>query len=756
MMSLHNLRRISHWKRQCLLRRKRQSLPLTVSSPQDRVNRNVCTYLVNNNTSSSSSSGSVIAVPKTSISLWNVSATSVRTNVQMAGNGWTGAMGIGSDGMTSSETSHVSPDDRENSFASIPIQLPLPLIHDDEDEEARMDSNTESKGDSFQLDWNEYSVRNAAVGWGHSILHIQSNDNDNATVNDTDTVNATDNATVNANDTADTNNQTTKEQNHDYENHSLLISGRPFDFQTLLRINRLPPFVARFVVSNSLRLEQSSLAMGSGGGGGGGGADQTTGSDVSFLTTLVNSFFQTQDTNNKDGDDDDASMYRTGMYPSFTPMNLPKGEIPACTSASNGFNNNNNINNNHNHTITTTTMAASAGLSAVLSTSGKVYTLGMNHKGQCGIQDSNANFVWEWTPLVFSNLMMSPTTTSKSKSKSKSTSKTTNDKDTEEETEGAAHVPIPEPEPPRMISLALGLQHGLSLGENGRVYAWGKGSRGQLGLDRLESNIQTDAQAAAQLDANVKRRQVSTLNTETDAPTITSVDVEYAASPIVTLSNVTQISAGWNHSVAISDNQVFIWGKNVQLKLVDTDNENDNDGGGGGGGGDDKPKQESDNSNSTEDYQPCDATHPQHVPGLPTNLTIERISCGSHHTAALLQDGSVYAMGVASDNATLIPHFVQVIPPGHVDICSILQFKSHFDRTTIILDEGRQVLEFQLWSTPELREEAVFEPAWVQNIVCEHEIGNSDGIEEKEMPGKKSVQMVHRGWQHTLLVTGLD
>ena len=561
----------------------------------------------------------------------------------MAGNGWTGAMGIGREGMTSFETSHVSKDDRENAFTQISLN----------------DSTIQSQSlhtEGIPLNLDDYSIVNAAAGWGHSILHIHSTAAGKGT------------------------NQETA------EHHCLLMAGRPFDFQTLLRIHRLPPFAARFVVSNSLHLETSSSAMAQATSNPEAKGDEATASaDVSFFMKVLNAFLRQGDEKDKDGDG--AGLYRMGTYPSFTPMNLPNGETPAFSSPTSETTGSNPF----------TTMAASAGLSAVLSTSGKVYTLGLNQKGQCGIQNSKATFVWEWTQLVFAN-----------------------------------HEKMPA-EPPLMIALALGLQHGLALGENGLVYAWGKGSRGQLGLDTMDPTSK-----AAHLDSNVPISHEGPSILNTYASTTTDIGIEYAATPIGTLSNVTQISAGWNHSVAISDNQVFIWGKNAQLVSKDESNH-------------DKAKEDGDNIN--EDYQPRDATHPRCVPGLPPDLNIERISCGSHHTAVLLQDGSVYAMGVASDNATLISHFVKVIPPGHVDASSTLQFKSHFDRTTIIHGEGRQILEFQLWSTPKLREEAVFEPAWVQDIFCEDKVENRKNSEQQEMIGKKSVQMVHRGWQHTLVIT---
>jgi alpha-tubulin suppressor-like RCC1 family protein len=122
------------------------------------------------------------------------------------------------------------------------------------------------------------------------------------------------------------------------------------------------------------------------------------------------------------------------------------------------------------------------------------------------------------------------------------------------------------------------------------------------------------------------------------------------------------------------------------------------------------------------------------VKGLPQDTAVQDIACGSHHTAALLEDGSIWAVGFATDNSRPILEAVEVVPPGMIDIpCS--SFTAHFDRTTVVGKDGSQVLQVHLWSDEELREQAVFTPAW-----CDY-------FEDK------TIQNVHRGWLHTLIVT---
>jgi alpha-tubulin suppressor-like RCC1 family protein len=117
---------------------------------------------------------------------------------------------------------------------------------------------------------------------------------------------------------------------------------------------------------------------------------------------------------------------------------------------------------------------------------------------------------------------------------------------------------------------------------------------------------------------------------------------------------------------------------------------------------------------------------------------VEQIACGSHHTAMLLEDGSVWAVGISSDTKEPIHYPVQLIPAGVVEM-PVQQFAAHMDRTTIVGRSGRQVLQVNLWKDPELREYGVFTPSWVDRLLRDDE--------------KIRVREVHRSWVHSVVLT---
>jgi alpha-tubulin suppressor-like RCC1 family protein len=137
---------------------------------------------------------------------------------------------------------------------------------------------------------------------------------------------------------------------------------------------------------------------------------------------------------------------------------------------------------------------------------------------------------------------------------------------------------------------------------------------------------------------------------------------------------------------------------------------------------------------------PVDSPNPTWVQGLPRGMEIKLISCGSHHTSFLMEDNSVYAIGIATDSAEPLGETaVQIVPPGLIN-SPITQFSSHFDRTTIVAGDGgkeQQVLEMQMWSTEDLRSAAVFEPEWLETLTRD----------------ESRVEVVERGWMHTVVLT---
>ena len=128
------------------------------------------------------------------------------------------------------------------------------------------------------------------------------------------------------------------------------------------------------------------------------------------------------------------------------------------------------------------------------------------------------------------------------------------------------------------------------------------------------------------------------------------------------------------------------------------------------------------------------------------------ICCGSHHTAMLMDDGSVYGVGIGTGTKVPVHKPVQLIPPGVVEM-PVRHFEGHFDRTTIVGSSGQQVLQVHLMAPREEEETAgvnggetndandygYFTPAWVDRLI-DHD------------PTIR-IQEVHRGWLHTVIVT---
>lgn len=131
-------------------------------------------------------------------------------------------------------------------------------------------------------------------------------------------------------------------------------------------------------------------------------------------------------------------------------------------------------------------ISCSGGLTAMLSEDGKVYCMGSNVYGQCGLGDDRIRF---WRPL--------------------------------------ASIGISD-----LISVDVGLQHGIALRNNGEVYCWGKGKNGQMG-----------------------------------SPDTTLVNPHPRLVPIQ--ARCIAIGAGLNHNVALDEfGELYIWGKRMSTTLV--------------------------------------------------------------------------------------------------------------------------------------------------------------------------------------------
>ena len=232
----------------------------------------------------------------------------------------------------------------------------------------------------------------------------------------------------------------------------------------------------------------------------------------------------------------------------------------------------------------------------------------------------------------------------------------------------------------------------------GEVFSWGKGERGQLGHE-LGATDSKESHTAIPI-------QRTLLSTQDDQ-----------GRPVYrALGKVSQVAAGMIHSAALEQdsNTVFVWGKNLL------------------------PLQPNDQEAERRGRNASDARLPVRLRGLPENLQVLQVACGSHHTAILLEDGSVWAIGVATDTKEFVHTPTCLIEAGVIEL-PVRQFAAHMDRTTVV-DAAGQVSQVHLWKDEENRDYAIFTPAWVDELLdtCE--------------PGTR-IREVHRSWLHTVIVT---
>ena len=328
----------------------------------------------------------------------------------------------------------------------------------------------------------------------------------------------------------------------------------------------------------------------------------------------------------------------------------------------------------------------SAGFSAFGTESGRMYSFGMNTFGQCGVglqrrfgddEINNAEddpIAYKNNELTLSRIIWSPEPVMHT---------ILNDDDAETIKEG---------EVLSLESFALGLQHGIGLTADGEVYCWGKGERGQLGQDFTTAHSP---------HALLVRKGYSL----TDS-------ADGRQKPLYRkMGKVVQVAAGMVHSAALTaDNEVLVWGKHVIPPL---------------------PGDAEIGKTASDSKLPCV------VQGLP-DKTILQIACGSHHTAILFEDGSVYGIGVSTDSKEPMLRPMELIPPGAVDM-PVRQFAAHMDRTTIVGADGRQVLQVHIWEDPEFQDYALFTPEWVDRLLSED--------------SQVCIREVHRSWLHTVILT---
>jgi len=438
----------------------------------------------------------------------------------------------------------------------------------------------------------------------------------------------------------------------------LLVAGRPHDFQTLLRLRRLPGFVRNPVVSASLRYDDGSAE--------GQGKDQTeAGMAQSSLTAMIlNKLLKFSSGNEEDGKADAIGSEirnRCGTFPSFTEIELPNGDSPIGQ-----------LQGGH------SALAASAGVTAIIGQNDNtLYTFGINARGQCGVGQRNSNNVWDPTPVMGLG-------------------------ESGNEAKGS-----------RITSVSLGLQHGLALDANGHIYSWGKGERGQLGI-LLPGTFEDGALPSVEYAAIRVREFVFPSSEASVTGTVIDSHRKQGGRLSPDDARVVYISAGMNHSAAVTaSNHAWVWGKNTRAPNPE-DNRQD------------------------RGKVAVDSNLPKLIHGLPPQLRIENIACGSHHTSILMEDGSVYCIGVTTDTVEpILDNATQIVPPGLFDM-PVRQFAAHFDRTTIVGKDGQQVLEVHLWSHDQ-QDGSWYEPSWLEGLMSQ---GRG-----------KSIDTVQIGWMHTLVVT---
>jgi len=508
----------------------------------------------------------------------------------------------------------------------------------------------------------------ASVGWGHTALLVVPDNNTTNTVSP-----------------------------------KLMICGRPHDFQTLMRLRRLPPFMRNFCIKHTLPSEeedndyqQSSK-----------GKDSDTNAvyEPSILQRIATYF-----AGDNEATFNEEECRRYSNVPTLLEINLPNNEIPALegTKLSNTsleFHASAKISQHTSQPFNThfqNTLATCAGVTACISQTGHLYTFGLNQRGQCGVGTFTPNI---WTPCQVSGLANTRFILDNGTGIDEEIYRTFKDQ----------QYPI--------VSVALGLQHGVALDSEGQVFCWGKGERGQLGQGRRMMHDDSDEETVGSDAPNENRTfeyaiQVSNFY-DPFATKSTSPNDIYAPSLSKDDARIRLISAGMNFTVAVTNSNLpYIWGKNVCLDPT-----------------------YSDSSFDPRSKEVQDSTYPRYISGLPSDLRIERVACGTHHASMLLEDGSIWAVGIATDKPKpLWDEAVEILAPGVVDMNELVSFTAGFDRTSVVYgSDRRQVIEVQLWSTEELREHGAVRPSWVEWL--------------EQEKGREKVCSTHRGWMHSIVVT---
>lgn len=311
------------------------------------------------------------------------------------------------------------------------------------------------------------------------------------------------------------------------------------------------------------------------------------------------------------------------------------------------------------------TVSCSAGLTVALTLDGRVFCFGLNRWGQCGIP--GLQHVYE--PRL---------------------------------------VNLPE----RIAMVDAGLQHCLAVGHSGRAYAWGKGTRGQLG------------------------------DGENDTST-TPVVVKGAAG----LASAVAVSAGFNHSAALTaDGLVYVWGKGMSLTPAASVKS---------GASSDRPQV----------YE--DQPKPRVLPLLGPNALKVKEICSSNFTLVMrASDDSLWAMGIGEEDRCCVPLPVpvqqaaiggadlssgQAVSSPPVILGSSAQMRKGYQRVLLFDRGGAGAGATTTWSTYADPNERVFEVVIHDGEAFLHPLETLTGTQDPGIQGKRLLDVSH-GWRQVLAV----
>jgi len=197
-------------------------------------------------------------------------------------------------------------------------------------------------------------------------------------------------------------------------NNKLLLTGRPHDFPSLLRLSRLPRWMRIYSAQHTFRSSRADLV------GDAGGLDPT--SLVGRVITWLMQEEAASSSDNGAAQPDWDAARQLSLLPSLTELPLPDNEIPK-------------------------EVVCSAGFSCVRTERGTLYSFGLNTFGQCGIGVVSTSV---WRPQLVTGLSA--------------------------DFANIPRAELPQSHP--IQAVRLGLQHAVCLNSEGEMFTWGKGERG--------------------------------------------------------------------------------------------------------------------------------------------------------------------------------------------------------------------------------------------------------------------------------------